>query len=214
MNDTDSWDPWTKGDNKREGNAFSERWTIEICPDCSEQWVGGAEIRLSLRSWFRSLWPLHLVTTFVCTLTSLGSLLIYRLYLPSPLTACSWVNDTEGRSAALYLSIHHVVAIVAPSFPLPIWAQTRSLLSRKYFTNWIGRWDDRDSGYNRLTIVCSVENMGKTDGVSWGGGYRNHLVFPLVIPYEDGWWWAVVIHEDVVTVLTCCNIEGSSEYIE
>jgi hypothetical protein len=38
----------------------------------------------------------------------------------------------------------------------------------KYLTNWIGCQDDRDSGYNWLTIVCSVENKGKTDGASRG----------------------------------------------
>jgi len=31
----------------------------------------------------------------------------------------------------------------------------------KYLSNWIDCQDDRNSGYNRLTIVCSVENKGK-----------------------------------------------------
>ena len=38
----------------------------------------------------------------------------------------------------------------------------------KYLSNWIGCQDDRNGGYNRLTVVCSVENKGKTDGTSRG----------------------------------------------
>ena len=38
----------------------------------------------------------------------------------------------------------------------------------KYIINWIGCQDDRNDDCNRLTIVSSVENKGKTNGASWG----------------------------------------------
>ena len=31
-----------------------------------------------------------------------------------------------------------------------------------------GCQDDRNGGYNRLTVVCSLENKGKSNGASWG----------------------------------------------
>jgi len=38
----------------------------------------------------------------------------------------------------------------------------------KYLINWIGCQEDRNGDCNRLTIVSSVENKGKTNAASWG----------------------------------------------
>jgi hypothetical protein len=46
--------------------------------------------------------------------------------------------------------------------------ENKIIAVHQYLNNWIGCQDDRNSDYNRLTIVCSVEKKGKTEGPSRG----------------------------------------------
>jgi hypothetical protein len=131
-----------------------------------------------------------------CTPTLLGSFLIHRLYLLHSSLVAEWVvlRQDSCHPSPVHTPRHlYCCAIIS----YPDKGENKIIAIPKYLSNWIGSQDYRNSGYNRLTVVCSVENKGKADGASRGVAT---FLFLCAVTVVSNLCWLILVNTNLIKV--------------